>query len=309
MDMSEILPRNVRKENEQQYGNWPLTADARRYLYLKYAGDPRQREADEQPRDVWAEAADMLDPAVGGRIVDIGASSGYFIEKLLQSGHRGKSEITGIDKAAGHFPFLEESLRTRYDHPNLWLRYGDAERLVDIPGSFAQAASALFIPYHIPRPHRLFSEAHRIVEPGGRILYSSRGTENLTNLWHIAQITAQQHDAIMPPDNFYKHFPLEQLIKALDDSKRSRIIDINIQDDSLYIPATQEGWEDFKEGIISYLPLMRRKRDSRQLSHDEISEFLETEVRANYFESLAKETGGYFPDRVIQGIVTVENIK
>ena len=298
----------MHRETRDQYGSWPLTADARRYLYLKYAISPAKQESGDKPKDIWKEAAAQLDPVIGGRIVDIGASSGYFIEKLLQRGHRQQSEIIGIDKAASHFPVLEDWLKDRYSHPSLWLREGDAAGL-NIESNSADAATGLFLAYHMPRPHRLFSEIHRIVKPGGLVIFSGRSVDNLTNLWTTAQIVAKQHDAVMPQSNFYSHFPFDKLYEAIDQSKKFKVVEVREQKGSIFIPATQEGWEDFRDGVLSYMPLMRHSQTQKQFRYGEIKDFLNEDIRSRYFESLAAQYNNYFPDRLHQGFVVAENVK
>lgn len=303
---SEYLARNVKKENESQYDQWPLSADVRRYIYLNYAISPEDRAKGLKPRDIWAEAAERFDSVIGGRIVDIGASSGYFIEKLLERGHRGQSEIIGLDSAAEHFPVLETFLKRKFGHEALSLIEGDAQRLSSIPDKFAQAASGLFIAYHLPRPHNLFAETHRIVEQGGPVLFGARNVDNLTNAWRMAQMTAKAHNAVMPAQNFYTHFSLNHLIESVDRSKLFKLVEIIPQEQDIFIPSDQEGWLDVKAVVLSYLSLMQDMHSGQQLRHEDVDRYLESDIR-DYFESLAAFCGGYFPDKLSQGIVVAQN--
>lgn len=309
--MPEYSPRNVKRENVWQYGagddiTWPLTADARRFLYLKYAVHPRDRERGIKSRDFWQETISKFDPLFGKTVGDIGASSCYAIEKLLQRGHRGT--IIGIDSEASYYDFWQSWLREKYNHPGVLLMKGDAQKL-QLGDNSLDGALALSLVHHLPRPRQLFSELHRVLVPGGLGALSGRGTDNLRNAWTLAQILAQAHNAVMPAENFYAHFPYRQLKTSLIESKKFKIVGEIIQNEQVYVPATDEGWQDEASVILSYLPLMRDRRTNRQLRYGQVADFLEQVIRKDYFEPFAKLNGGYFPDTADQGVVFVENIK
>ncbi|HET9721465.1 MAG TPA: class I SAM-dependent methyltransferase [Candidatus Saccharimonadales bacterium] len=321
--MSEYLPRNVGLENRRQYHGAnptdlvvPYTADVRRYLYLKYALAPEQQHQkaaeyeDERIRNIWGEMADCFEAYKGKTILDAGTGNAYLLEMLLRRGHRGT--LVGMDTSSSHFDFYQEILREKYDHEDIFLQHGDAQAMPFSANSF-DAVSAPFLAYHLPRPRKLFSEVNRVLVPGGQAIFSGREVDNTFNLWTVAQLVAEHYDAVMPRIGaFYSHFPLSRMLQSLDGNNKFKVIDYKEQDETIYIPATDEGWNDFREAIFSLLPLMRLP-NGQQPSKTDVIDYLElsseSNIRRDYFESLAREYGGYFPDHLQQGFVVVENLK
>jgi ubiquinone/menaquinone biosynthesis C-methylase UbiE len=315
----EILPRNVKKENIWQYQSpnaageaVPFTADVRRHLYLKYALEPARLEAGERPRDLWDEMAAKLDDLKGEKIADIGTGNAYFIDRLLNRGHMGP--IYGYDTSASHLDIIEQSLINKYSQlkPEVHLEYGDGQRL-PVEKNYFKAAVSPFLIYHLPRPWKLLQEMSRVVVPGGLIIISGRGIENTWNLWEIAEMTASAHNAKMPPlGAFYSHLPLNDMREMINNHKRMEELEYVEQDDTIWIPDSEDGWNDYREAIFSLLPLMRLS-NGRHLSKTDVLDFLESNqrhnVRRDIFTSLANEHGGYFPDKLTQGFVVAKNTK
>jgi ubiquinone/menaquinone biosynthesis C-methylase UbiE len=311
--VSEILHRNVWGGNRRQYQGkeiWPYAADVRRDLYLKYALDPALAAEGKVPRDMWDEMAERLDLLKDKRILDVGTGSGYFLRKLLDRGHRGI--LDGVDTADWHLEHLQDFLREEYNHPLINLEYGDAQDLPFADNSM-DATVAPFIIYHLPRPRKLFSEAHRVTKPGGLAMFSARDVDNTYNLWTIARIIAMKHNATMLDEGpFYSHFPLEELLKAVKQSKKYELVDYVEQEETIWIPNTEEGWSDYREAIFSLLPHMRF-RDGRQLRKTDVLDYLESNeefnIRRDVFSSIASEFDNDFPDYLYQGLAVASVIK
>ena len=310
------LKRNIAQETQRQYGGllakeefaWPpYNADLRRGFYLNHAVTPSERQQGRKPRDIWMEGASHFDELKGGRIYDLGTSSGYFMQQLLDRGHRG--ELIGVDTADSHLQLLEGRLRNDYDHPAIWLKKGDAGKLKDVPSSSADGASGLFLAYHMPKPYNLFEETHRIVKNGGLVEFGSRETDNLMNAWQMAQVVATAHNASMPKENFYVNCPWSEVKEFMQHSSYFEVVAEIEQDETIYVPDTDEGWSDMRNVILSYLDLMRDRSTQRRLASTDVLDFIEGVIRPEYFEPLASIYKGYFPDHVHQGIVVARAIK
>jgi SAM-dependent methyltransferase len=335
------LDRNVRKESEEHYTRgWPLPSDARRNLYLKYARPYSEfrgatpEDDDQSPRDIWKEIADSVlarwDDTTGKIGIDVGSSSGYFIEQLLEKGYRG--EIIGVDKTqvnknglhedSSYMPFLQDFLNSRFPQSKILLGESDAQSLEtleitlednsvlkkDLKDNQFDFLTELFVLYHLPRPYRSLEAAHRVLKPGGLAIFSGRGETNQENLWHLGAITALQHQATQP-ESFYSHYPLDQMKRDLQESRQFNLIEVNEQEEYLWIPATHEGWTDYRAGLLSLLPLMKSKRTGKQVSGSKVADFLDEIIRPAFFEPQAKKNDGYFVDRVHQAYFVCQAVK
>jgi ubiquinone/menaquinone biosynthesis C-methylase UbiE len=300
------LSRNVKRENDLQYGDWPLTADVRRDFILNsnaYDTDPSLKIG----MDIWEKAAERFDAFKNGRVFDGGASTAYFIEKLLERGHGINNEVVGIDTQAEPFYMVEERLAKKFGHRNLVLKEGDVTK-IDYPDNWFQATSGQYVIYHVPRSDKFLSELHRVSEPSGHTILASREPEHLGNSYSMARILAKAKNATMPDENFYSHYSFTKLVETLDQSPKYKVIDVVEQMEDRGVEPNDEGWQQILGVVLSYLPLMK-KPNGRQLRYSEVISYAETQLRQDCFESFAADCGGQFPELIRQGFVVAEVIK
>ncbi|MGH7157056.1 MAG: class I SAM-dependent methyltransferase [Candidatus Saccharimonadales bacterium] len=328
----EYSRRNVRRETFEHYkGRWPVSADARRNLYLKYAKYPDDVALERgeslrggEIRDMWKEVAltllDNLGDTRDKRGIDVGASSGYFIRQLMESGYRG--EVIGVDIETGHQPFLQWELSQEFPGSTIVLGGSDAQslrevRLTDDDGSVVEALridknsfdflTELFVLYHVPDPRRAYVAAHKVLKPSGIAIFSGRGRLNQRHLWNLGVKIADNFDARVP-QSFYDHHSLDDIESYLKESPYFEVIESATQADHLWIPATDEGWADYRAALMSLRPLMK-DRSGKPINGKVLGDYLDSKIRKDEFEVQAAANHGYFIDYVFQNYYVCRNIK
>ena len=126
------------------------------------------------------------------RSLEIGAGTGYFSLNLLQAGVVGEATCTDIS------PGMVNTLRGNAERLGLTVRAAraDAESLPFADGSFDLVLGHAVL-HHLPNLRRAFAEFHRVLRPGGRIVFAGepsrvgdriatvpkRGAWRLSPLW------------------------------------------------------------------------------------------------------------------------------
>ncbi|HEX8975759.1 MAG TPA: class I SAM-dependent methyltransferase [Solirubrobacteraceae bacterium] len=101
------------------------------------------------------------------RSLEIGAGTGYFSLNLLQAGVVGEATATDIS------PGMVNTLRGNAERLGLTVRAAraDAEALPFADGSFDLVLGHAVL-HHLPNLRRAFAEFHRVLRPGGRIVFA-----------------------------------------------------------------------------------------------------------------------------------------
>jgi ubiquinone/menaquinone biosynthesis C-methylase UbiE len=101
------------------------------------------------------------------RSLEIGAGTGYFSLNLLQAGVVGEATCTDIS------PGMVNTLRENAERLGLTVRAAraDAESLPFADGSFDLVLGHAVL-HHLPNLRRAFAEFHRVLRPGGRIVFA-----------------------------------------------------------------------------------------------------------------------------------------
>jgi ubiquinone/menaquinone biosynthesis C-methylase UbiE len=102
------------------------------------------------------------------RALEIGAGTGYFSLNLLQAGVLG--EVTCTDISPGMVSRLGENAR-RLGLPRVRAARADAESLPFPDASFDLVLGHAVL-HHLPDLERAFTEFHRVLRPGGRIVFA-----------------------------------------------------------------------------------------------------------------------------------------
>jgi len=323
-------PLDVRRQSSTQYENiWHGYADARRALY-PYEVEPGENR---QPYNIWEDMADHLDPQNATKIIDIGTNDGYFHSILRHKGFKG--EFIGIDIEGKDLPAVEAIAHHRFPGYNTQFIKGDAQNLKGvIETSSTPRAVAGFLPYHVPKPSKIFSEMHRILEPGGVGEVSTRDIKNQLDTWIMTRIVAHSHGYAFPlesprPGQFiknvpiekitvYSHFGIEQTRASLSGSRRFRLLYEAVQDKDLWITGDEVGFFDYSRAVESLLPYTVKIATGQRPNDEDLQEmhyFIDTSLRNYFLENAAQNQvkygldQPYYKSHVSQAFFVVEAIK
>ena len=140
----------------------------------------RSLEATYMSPDVVAQRARVLDllvPAVGEQILDVGVGPGLLARDIARLvGETGK--MVGLDNAPA---MVAAAARRLADLPQAQILAGDAGKLDFTDGAFDAAVSTQVYEYVPDMPHAL-ADLHRVLRPGGRALILDTDWRSL--VWH-----------------------------------------------------------------------------------------------------------------------------
>ncbi len=294
----------VGRETLLQYGeSWPLSADIRRHLTLKYSNPQR---------DMWSEIAKSVVESGAKRVVEFGSSSGYIIRKMLEHGFEG--EIVGIEKEDSYLPLAEELIRREFPETkaNVKLMPGDAQYITlgDLGGEPFDAGIAANLLYHVPAPKLVFKNLNEIVRDQGLQFFSTKDLEHQQEIWMFANQIVPYVNA-QRLHSFYWHFPTSQLDQSIKQSKKFRPL-TELKGEHIsetLIPDDEEGWDDFKLTVLSLVPIMEDKQTGQQPNIHRCIEILESpSLRDFTFRKAAQRNGGYFKGTVSMSWRACENL-
>ncbi len=112
----------------------------------------------------WPALRSMLPPLKGLRVLDLGCGFGYFVR---WAGEQGAASVLGLD-------YSEKMLaraQAETHNPAVTYRRGDIESLALADASFDLVYSSLVLHY-IEDIAKLFATLHRLLAPGGRLVFS-----------------------------------------------------------------------------------------------------------------------------------------
>lgn len=156
-----------------------------------------------------------------GHSLEIGAGTGYFTLNLLEAGIVKEATCTDIS------PGMLSSLATNAERLGLQVRtaQADAESLPFADASFELVIGHAVL-HHLPDLERAFSEFHRVLAPGGRIVFAGepsrfgdqlaaapkRGAVALAGLWRAALRARPATQASGPDPGAAHEHGLERLV-------------------------------------------------------------------------------------------------
>jgi ubiquinone/menaquinone biosynthesis C-methylase UbiE len=146
--------------------------------YSKYAHNSFSKKWEKK---AWQE---IFTEAIGKerlKILDVGTGPGIIALQLAEMGH----DVTGVDLAEG---MLEEANKNakRYGI-NVTFEIGDAQSL-PFPDNSFDAVVSRWVLWTLPEPERALREWHRVVKPGGKIIY-------IDGNWHSDLATSRKRKA------------------------------------------------------------------------------------------------------------------
>ncbi|MBI4260722.1 MAG: class I SAM-dependent methyltransferase [Actinobacteria bacterium] len=118
------------------------------------------------------ERAERMLPAPRyGRVLEVGAGTGFFLLNLWQAGFVGEAHASDIS------PGMLEAFRLNADALGCpaEVRVGDAEGLPHEDGAFDLVVGHAFL-HHLPDPSAALREFHRVLAPGGALFLAGEPT-------------------------------------------------------------------------------------------------------------------------------------
>lgn len=152
-------------------------------------------------RDRWWDASftaflqDALVPQPGERILDVGCGAGT-AELILAALQPGGVRFVGIDLLEARLRDARRAMREQDLTADL--AAADAARLPFAPGSF-DAAFAIAVLQHVPRPRAVVDALRRVLRPGGRLVLAE--PDNAARYWFSDP--ASGHEAFAHATEFY----------------------------------------------------------------------------------------------------------
>ena len=152
-------------------------------------------------RDRWWDASftaflqDALVPQPGERILDVGCGAGT-AELILASLQPGGVRFVGIDLLQARLRDARRAMREQDLAAEL--AAADAARLPFAAGSF-DAAFAIAVLQHVPRPRAVVDALRRVLRPGGRLVLAE--PDNAARYWFSDP--ASGHEAFARATEFY----------------------------------------------------------------------------------------------------------
>jgi SAM-dependent methyltransferase len=166
-------------------------------------------------RDRWWDASftaflqDALMPRPGERVLDVGCGAGT-AELILAALQPGGVHFVGVDLVHARLRDARQAMRAQAVIAEL--ATADAARLPFAPASF-DAAFAVAVLQHVPRPRDVLANLRRVLRPGGRLVVAE--PDNGARYWFSEP--ASGHEAFSRANEF--HSLLEET--TADDADRS----------------------------------------------------------------------------------------
>jgi ubiquinone/menaquinone biosynthesis C-methylase UbiE len=140
------------------------------------------------PIDVWNWVLSHMPLEQDTRVVEVGCGSGRFLRHLLR-GHPETAAI-GLDLAPGMIHDMRRTWKSigADGRPIACPPLGVADiQALPLPDASCDIGLALYVLHHVPDIPQAVAELRRVVRPGGVVLVTTSGPENL---WELSQLEA-----------------------------------------------------------------------------------------------------------------------
>lgn len=153
-------------------------------------------------RDIDKWNLEVLNPQPGNKILDVGCGAGK--QCFLYSDYtKGKADITGGDFSLELLENANNRLAERKDN-NVKFQFLDFNKPFDFPDSFFDFLSSAFAIYYATNLEFTFSEAHRVIKPGGKLFVTGPLPENKKMFYDIIKTSANKEIPKMPGSSRFK---------------------------------------------------------------------------------------------------------
>jgi ubiquinone/menaquinone biosynthesis C-methylase UbiE len=166
-----------------------------------YVGDGFHVQ-EEAHLDRYRFASDRITP--GATVLDAACGSGYGTEILSQkAGH-----VIGVDISDQALVYAKQ----RYGRANIEFKRADLCQGIDLPDGHCDTVVSFETLEHVPNQHRMLSEFHRLLRPGGTLIISTPDREIITekaheeNEFHISELSKEEFIRLLS-----RHFEITEL--------------------------------------------------------------------------------------------------
>jgi len=221
-------------------------------------------------------------------VLDLGCATGDVLQRLRQN-YRHKGILVGLDIDEDLF-MVTNSVNKLSDIKPITFVGGEAQHL-PFPDDSFDASMALFMLYHVPKPHNALAELQRVTKPGGKIAIATSGAGNKARHRYIESLIANELNIKQPP-RFAASFDfdiakdvLPEYFTVVEHFEQSCAIQMTMENYEYYIdsltsmknafnpPIPADKWVDIRESFIRPFLLDEIKRKG----------FLKDWVERHYF--------------------------
>jgi len=242
-------------------------------------------------RDIDAWMLDLLRPAPGSVILDVGCGSGKQCLAFHAYLH-GEAQITGGDVNAELLREARE--RAESIGGGFQVIELDFNRPFQLPAEHYDLVSCCFAIYYAADVEFTVSEMHRVLKPGGRLFTTGPMPQNKSLFYEIIREATQRPIPPMPGSSRY-NFDIRRAIEA-----RFRNVQVEIFENALVFEALEPFLDYTRASLSEDRKLWRPLFDSRA-GFQQVMESIERVARRRLAEQgrlvMTKVVGGFIATR------------
>ena len=243
--------------------------------FWRFERDGWERAAEHYDRCVGALTSGFVDPlltaagvAPGTQLLDVACGPGYVVATATNR----QAQAVGLDVSAAVVR------RARAEHPELDIREADAHNLPFDDASFDVVVSNFGV-LHFADPERFFTEAGRVLRPGGRLAFTVWAQTDDSIFAIAANAVAAHGVAVALPDGppFFRFSDHDECVRTLG-SLRYTAITFSTHTVPWDLPTSTALYDALYDGVVRAAATLRQQPPDRQAA---IRDAMAADVRAH----------------------------